>query len=167
MPYPYYNFPLGGNVGNVAGFQTIPPVQPQIPPSQSVQPMPQYQPQPYQPMQPTAQTQQQTQGGILWVTEEQAEAYQPTSGTPVALWVQDKDAHSIYIKSLDSMGKPTTVILDYQERTQGGAVQSPAPAVDVSAFALKSGLDALRAEIQPVMALVRGKREKREEGNEQ
>lgn len=124
-------------------------------------------PQPY-PQQVQQQAQpsqgQSTSGGIVWVTETEAINYVPSSGTAVALWLRDKPV--IYLKSLDNMGKPVTVILDYQERAVNAPVSVPASGTGTDTpYALKSDLDALRAEFAPVLALVNAPRKKEETGN--
>ena len=104
-----------------------------------------------------------TPTAITWVTEAEAINYVPSAGPAVALWLRDKP--TIYLKSLDNIGKPVTVILDYQERTSA-SVSVPASGTDKdTAYALKSDLDALRAEFAPVLALVNVSRKKEESGN--
>ena len=133
---------LYGYTPYLAGYQAPPPAFQQFP-----QPYPQQVQQQAQPPQS-----QSTSGGIVWVTETEAINYVPSSGTAVALWLRDKPV--IYLKSLDNMGKPMTVILDYQERTVSAPVSVPASGANDTAYALKSDLDALRAEFAPVLALV-------------
>lgn len=121
------------------------------------------QPQPAQAPQ-SAQNQGAASGGVLWVTEQQAIDYVPPSGPAVALWLQDKPV--IYLKSLDSMGKPVTVILDYQERAQGANIGVSASAGKDTPYALKSDLDALRNEFAPVLALINAPQKKEASGND-
>ncbi len=127
-------------------------------------PAPTY-PQPIQQAQPAQAPQSQgaASGGVLWVTEQQAIDYVPPSGPAVALWLQDKPV--IYLKSLDSMGKPVTVILDYQERAQAANISVSASAGKDTPYALKSDLDALRNEFAPVLALINAPRKKEDSGN--
>lgn len=147
--YPYFNPYL--QTAYQAPFPQ-PPTVPQFP-------APTY-PQPIQQAQPAQAPQNQgaASGGVMWVTEQQAIDYVPPSGPAVALWLQDKPV--IYLKSLDSMGKPVTVILDYQERAQAANVGVSASAGKDTPYALKSDLDALRAEFAPVLALIAQPRKK-------
>lgn len=85
-------------------------------------------------------------GGIMWVTEADAISYVPSAGPAVALWLRDKP--TIYLKSLDNMGKPTTVILDYQERQQAANIGVSAPTDKETAYATKREFDALKAEVE-------------------
>lgn len=121
-------------------------------------PFPQF-PTPTYPQQAQTAQNQSAPGGIVWVTEAEAINYVPSAGPAVALWLREKPV--IYLKSLDNMGKPTTVILDYQERTNAPV---SVPAKDTP-YALKSDLDALRAEFAPVLALVNTSRKKEDSGN--
>lgn len=142
--YPYFNPYL----------QTAYPTQYPQPPT-----VPQF-PAPYpQAQQQAAQNQGAAPGGIMWVTEAEAISYVPASGAAVALWLREKPV--IYMKSLDNMGKPTTVILDYTERAANAPVSVPASGAGKDTpYALKSDLDALRAEFAPVLALVNTPRKK-------
>lgn len=137
-----------------------PPTVPQFPAPTYPQPI--QQPQPAQAPQ-SAQNQGAASGGVLWVTEQQAIDYVPPSGPAVALWLQDKPV--IYLKSLDSMGKPVTVILDYQERAQAANIGVSASAGKDTPYALKSDLDALRAECAPILAMMNQTRKKEDSGN--
>lgn len=96
--------------------------------------------------QQTAQNQSAVTGAIAWVTEQQAVDYVPSAGPAVALWLRDKPV--IYLKSLDNMGKPTTVILDYQERPQPASVGVSAPENNGVAYVTKAEFDALKAEFE-------------------
>lgn len=117
-----------------------------------------------QPQQATPQNQGAALGGIMWVTEADAVSYVPTAGQAVALWLRDKPV--IYVKSLDNMGKPVTSILDYQERVENAPVSVPASGTGKDTpYALKSDLDALRAEFEPILALVNAPRKKEDSGN--
>lgn len=142
--YPYFNPYL----------QTAYPAQYPQPPT-----APQF-PAPYpQAQQQAAQNQGAASGAVAWVTEQQAIDYVPSAGQAVALWLREKPV--IYVKSLDNMGKPVTSILDYTERAANPPVSVPASGAGKdTAYALKSDLDALRAEFAPVLALVNTPRKK-------
>ena len=101
-----------------------------------------------------------TPTAITWVTEAEAINYVPSAGPAVALWLRDKP--TIYLKSLDNIGKPVTVILDYQERTSAPVSVLASGTDKDTAYALKSDLDALRAEFAPVLALVNAPPRKKE-----
>lgn len=152
--YPYFNPYL--QTAYQAPYPT--PTVPQFP-------APTY-PQPIQQAQPAQAPQNQgaASGGIMWVTESEAINYVPASGAAVALWLREKPV--IYMKSLDNMGKPTTVILDYTERAANAPVSVPASGTGKDTpYALKSELDALRAEFAPVLALIAQPRKKEASDN--
>lgn len=120
-------------------------------------------PQPAQQAQ-AAQNQDAPSGVIRWVTEADAASYTPSAGQAVALWLRDKPV--IYVKSLDTMGKPVTSILDYTERAANAPVSVPASGAGKDTpYALKSDLDALRAEFAPILALIAQTPKKEASGN--
>lgn len=122
-------------------------------------PAPTYpQPTPYPQPAQAAQNQDAASGVIRWGTEADAASYTPSAGQAVAFWLRDKPV--IYVKSLDTMGKPVTSILDYTERAANAPVSVPASGAKDTPYALKSDLDALRAEFAPVLALVNAPRKK-------
>lgn len=143
----------------MAGYQYFNPYLQTAYPAQYPQPptVPQFPTYPQQQAQ-AAQNQGAATGAVAWVTEQQAIDFVPTAGQAVALWLREKPV--IYVKSLDTMGKPVTSILDYQERQPTAPASVSASAGKDTAYALKSDLDALRAEFVPVLALVNTSRKK-------
>ena len=88
-----------------------------FPTYQPIQPVYLQQPQPVQqPAQPQM-PQQSQQSNINWVQGEAGEkAFLVAPNTTVALW--DSEDQIIYLKSADSMGRPSVKILDYTIRNQ-------------------------------------------------
>lgn len=153
--YPYYSNPF------------LPAYAPPLPtPTVPQYPTPTLYPQAQAQPTQAAQNPGAVSGGILWVTEADAVSYVPSAGQAVALWLRDKPV--IYVKSLDTMGKPVTSILDYTERAANAPVSVPASGTGKDTpYALKSELDALRAEFAPVLALVNTPRKKEADNGEQ
>ena len=119
MAYPYYN---SMNY-------------PQYPQMQGVQNVP-------------LQNQPQQNNGIIWVVGENgADSYLVAPGQTVLLW--DSTAPVIYVKSADSMGRPSKRIYDYTER--GAMVQSK-DILPQSDFAKQSDVDYLKNEIESLRA---------------
>lgn len=75
-----------------------------------------YYPQYFQPQTPApVPTQPQSQGGIIWVQGEAgAKSFMVAPNTTVQLW--DSESQTIYLKSADASGMPTTKIIDYTIR---------------------------------------------------
>ena len=77
-----------------------------------------YYPQYFQPQTPApvpTPAQSQSQGGIIWVQGEAgAKSFMVAPNTTVQLW--DSERQTIYLKSADASGMPTTKILDYTIR---------------------------------------------------
>lgn len=112
--YPFYT-PQYYNQQNNQQMQQMPDVNRQFYPQMPTAPqnMPQ----------PSMQTPQAT-NDFLWVLGEvEATSYPVLANNSVTLW--DKNAPTIYIKSVNAQGVPSMRILDFTERTQGGQ-NSPA-----------------------------------------
>ena len=96
---------------------------------------------------------QQSQG-IIWVSGEAgAKAYLVAPNTTVQLW--DSENQTIYLKSADASGMPSMRVLDYTMRENGlkGHSQAFSQQDDkCTTFALKSDLEAIRAEINAMHA---------------
>lgn len=126
-------------------------------PAQPQQPY--QQPQVWQPQQQVIFPQ-----GIPWVTRQEAENYNPPPGSVTALWVRDEN--TIFLKSLDNLGKPYTQILRYTEEAQEPRQNIPVSAPESredkhTDYALKSDLNALQSDlntlrdkIQPVITMI-------------
>lgn len=85
----------------------------------------------------------QNNSGMIWVQGESgARAYMLPNNTTLPLW--DSEAQVIYIKSVDSNGKPTMTILDYTERTADKNVvtsqQEETPKIE---YATKEQIDSI------------------------
>ena len=67
-------------------------------------------------------------GGIIWVSGKgEADGYLVAPNSAVALW--DANNPVIYLRKADSTGKPSTVVYDLVERTDGPPAQ-PVPQID-------------------------------------
>lgn len=90
----------------------------------------------YNPQMPIVQPQiQQTQeqnmndNGIIWVQgEAAAKAYPVLKNNTVVLW--DSESQTIYIKSVDNSGIPTTRILEWTERVAQKNTQEVLPVIN-------------------------------------
>lgn len=114
-----------------------------------------YQQQPQQPAQ---------NSGIIWVSGEAgAKAYLVAPNTTVQLW--DSESQRIFLKSADASGMPTMKILDYTIRDQtppsAPITGVSAQAGDLSAYATKDEIEALRGQINGIRMQL-GKLTKRE-----
>lgn len=85
---------------------------------QPVQTMPQMQAQPIQPAVPANPMMVSAQNGMIWVNGRQdADGYLVAPNSAVALWDQNNPV--VYLRKADSTGKPSTVVYDLVERTDG------------------------------------------------
>ena len=100
----------------------------------------------YQPQyQNGAQPNFQPSSDFIWVlNENEATAFQVMPNNTVVLW--DKNAPTIYVKSVNAQGVPSMRILDFTERTQA-TQPANAPAVQ---FATLDAFNALRQEFEGV-----------------
>lgn len=90
--------------------------------------------------------------GIIWVQGEAgAKAYMVAPGNTVVLW--DSESNTIYIKSADMAGMPTTRILDWQERpaSSGNIKQN-----QINQYVTRDEFDALAARIDTMTTPVNG-----------
>lgn len=102
-----------------------------------------------QPTQMNVATQQPTQNGIIWVQGEAgAKSYLVAPNTTVQLW--DSENQVIYLKSADASGMPSIKTLDYTIRE---AKQTTVPTIGSEPiYATKDELNALRAELESLLA---------------
>ena len=104
------------------------------------------------------QTQQNTQGSIIWVSGEAgAKSYLVAPNNSVVLF--DSEGQTIYIKSADATGMPSIKVLDYTVReTAKNGVNSPVPSsVGKSPdYATKDDLRALSDRIDALKEKVKG-----------
>ena len=99
--------------------------------------------QPYQMPQPQPQ-----QNNTIWVVGENgADSYLVAPGQTVLLW--DSTAPVLYLKSADSMGRPSKKILDYTVREEALNMPKLEPQRD---FASKDDIENLKAEIEALRA---------------
>ena len=108
---------------------------------------------------------------IIWVQGEAgAKSYIVPPGGTVQLW--DSERQTIYIKSADASGMPSTKVLDYTIRDVGGASapvqaqmqqQANDYAMREDLEQLKAQIDSLRAELDGVVNRQENFRRKREE----
>lgn len=123
---------------------------------------PMYFPQQYSPAPQVVQTQQQqisaqqpqiqqpVNNGIIWVQGEAgAKSYLVAPNTTVQLW--DSENQVIYLKSADASGVPSIKTLDYTIREMKQS-HAPAMAPQPSVYATKEDLDALRSEVESMLA---------------
>lgn len=90
----------------------------------------QIQPQPMPPANPMAGNTQ--NNGIIWVQNKfEADGYLVAPNSAVALW--DANNPVIYLRKADSTGKPSTVVYDLVERSDGPA-QQVTPQIDLSNY---------------------------------
>lgn len=97
----------------------------------------------YQQQQQQMQTNQQlNNNSMIWVQGEAgAKAYIVPNGTTIPLW--DSENQVIYIKSVDTSGKPTMTILDYTERTSGDYKKDDSTPIE---YATKEQIAALESQ---------------------
>lgn len=94
------------------------------------------------------QNQQQPNNSIIWVVGENgADSYLIAPGETVLLW--DSTAPVLYLKSADSLGRPTKKIFDYTERGASPQIADIQPQSD---FASKADVDYLKEEIASLKA---------------
>lgn len=102
----------------------------------------------YQPMQDNNQyitMNAQPQDGFLWVlNRNEADAYPVALNNSVILW--DKNAPTIYVKSVNAQGIPSMRILDFTERTQTALAGN----IPTAQFATLDAFNALRDELDGV-----------------
>jgi hypothetical protein len=121
------------------------------------------QPQYYTPAMPTLPQQNNT---FLWVQGiEAAKAYPVAPNTTVQLW--DAESQTIFVKSADASGMPSMKVLDYTFRDAQTAQNAPLAVqsnnVTPDEFkALQSRVDALREELDALLA----KKSKKKEDSE-
>ena len=96
---------------------------------------------------PTQNTQQQNNGMTWVVGENGADSYLVAPGQTVQLW--DSTAPVFYLKTADSMGRPSKRVFDYTER---GAVVETKQNLPFADFASKDDVDYLKQEIEALRA---------------
>ena len=95
-----------------------------------------------------AQNTQQQSNGMTWVVGENgADSYLVAPGQTVQLW--DSTAPVFYLKSADSMGRPSKRVFDYTER---GAMVETKQDLPSASFASKDDVDYLKQEIEALRA---------------
>ena len=99
-----------------------------------------------QPVFPVQQVQPQGDStGIIWVQGDAgAKAYMVAPGNTVPLW--DSENQTIYLKSVDMSGMPSTRVLDYTERGADSTRKQAAPPVDLSQFVTRDQLEDILTE---------------------
>lgn len=91
------------------------PIMPNVP--QQGQDIQNFQQQPYQQSSMNVAQNQQADGSMIWVLgKNEAESYPVAPNCQVVLW--DKDAPTLYVKSMSANGVPNMRILDFTERTE-------------------------------------------------
>lgn len=106
--------------------------------------------------------QYQTNNSLIWVQGEAgAKSYLVAPGNTVALW--DTEAQTVYLKSADASGMPSTKVLDYTIRAEAaqnaaGGVLSPT-AGTFTAEDLKGLQDAVKRLRQDVDELKEAKKD--------
>lgn len=131
--------------------------------------MPQQQPQQqaYLPPQMQQPTQQPPQNNIIWVQGEAgAKSYMVAPNTTVQLW--DSEAQTIYLKSADASGMPTTKVLDYTIREQAQQAQAmPSLMQDsTSEYVTKDEFSAFSDRIQRQIDRINGRRGDKNNGKQ-
>ena len=136
QPAPYYPGPVPDQLAQLRQQQ----IQPMMQGAQMAQ-----QPQPMQTnMGPVAPTGGPQNGGIIWVSGKgEADGYLVAPNSAVALW--DANNPVIYLRKADSTGKPSTVVYDLVERTDGPPAQ-PVPQIDWDKIVTWDKLDKYLAE---------------------
>lgn len=110
-----------------------------------------------QPTMPQIMPQQQTSGGINWVSGEAgAKAHLVAPNTTVML--MDSEASVFYLKSADMSGMPLPLrVFDYKERTSNAPViatenATEQPTIDSGKFATVEALQALQSDFEALSA---------------
>lgn len=86
---------------------------------------------------------------MLWVlNENEAVAYPVAPNNSVVLW--DKNAPTIYVKSVNAQGVPSMRILDFTERTPENAARTPI--IDTNKYVGIDAFNALKAEFEALTA---------------
>lgn len=139
QPTPYYPGPVPDQLGQLRQNQM----------QQSIIQGPQMG-QPSQPMQSALAPANPTTGcimnnGIIWVSgKSEADGYLIAPNSAVALWDQNNPV--VYLRKADSTGKPSTVVYDLVERSDGSAQQQAAPQIDLSRYVTIDQLENILAE---------------------
>lgn len=122
-----------------------------------------YQQQYFPQMQPAMPTLPQQNNGFIWVQgEAAAKSYPVAPNTTVQLW--DAESQTIFVKSADASGMPSMKVLDYTFRDAQTAQNAPLTVqtnnVTPDEFkALQSRVDALREELDALLAKKAKKKE--------
>ena len=97
---------------------------------------------------PAPAQQPQNQNGLIWVQGEGgAKSYLVAPNATVML--MDSESQRFYLKSSDASGMPLPLrIFEYTEITKAGTA---APAVDLSTYATRAELEAMRDEIKGML----------------
>ena len=92
--------------------------------------------------------QQANQNGLIWVQGEAgAKGYMVAPNATVML--MDSETQRFYLKSSDASGMPLPLrVFEYTETTKSG---NAAPAVDLSTYATRAELEAVRDEIKGLL----------------
>ena len=138
QPAPYYPGPVPDQLAQLRQNQMQGPTMPMTQMTQ--------QPQPMQtnmgPLTPSGGPQN---NGIIWVSgKAEADGYLVAPNSAVALW--DANNPVIYLRKADSTGKPSTVVYDLVERTDGPSPQQIVPQIDLSQYITRERLEDILAE---------------------
>jgi hypothetical protein len=125
---------------------SIPQENPNVQNSQQFQQMPVQQPIQQMPIFPTQMSG--TNDMVFVLNEMEATAYPVAPNNSVTLW--DKNADTVYIKSVNAQGVPSMRILDYTERTADNAPKTPDKHVCQCGkdFVRKDAFEALQSEFE-------------------
>lgn len=95
-------------------------------------------------------TSQNANPNIVWVQgENAAKSYAVAPNTSIPLW--DSESQTIYLKSADANGMPSTKILDYTIRDNAPITQQKADTVD---YVTKADLEDIRHELNVLKAKI-------------
>lgn len=133
---PYYGQPVPDQLAQLRQNQF------QQQPVQPIQQQMQGQTPPIAPVNPMGQT---NSNGMIWVSgRQEADGYLIAPNSAVALW--DANNPVVYLRKADSTGKPSTVVYDLVERTDGPAQQQVTPQLDLSGYVTWDKLDEYLSE---------------------
>lgn len=135
QPAPYYPDPVPNQLAQLRQNQMQGPTMPM---TQMTQPMQTN----MGPLTPSGGPQN---NGIIWVSgKAEADGYLVAPNSAVALW--DANNPVIYLRKADSTGKPSTVVYDLVERTDGPSPQQIVPQIDLSQYITREQLEDILAE---------------------
>lgn len=138
QPAPYYPDPVPNQLAQLRQNQMQGPTMPMTQMTQMTQPMQTN----MGPLTPSGGPQN---NGIIWVSgKAEADGYLVAPNSAVALW--DANNPVIYLRKADSTGKPSTVVYDLVERTDGPSPQQIVPQIDLSQYITREQLEDILAE---------------------